>query len=459
MKEKKVYKCSICGYTSLKWLGRCPECGEFNSFDEETKPSAPKGKYTRQPEAKINKLLDIKTEKSDRLVSSLNEFNRVIGGGIVRDSITIISSPPGGGKSTLTLKIADDIAKQGLKVLYASGEESDRQIKKRADRILKNISENIWIAADTCLDNVIESCRAIDPDLIIIDSIQTFYLNEFLPARAGNPTQTMECAGELAKLAKSGGKQRAVILIGQMNKSDELAGLRALEHLVDTVLLMDGENEEEFRSIIAKKNRFGSTGEIGFFKMTETGLVSIDNPSEYFVTKRKDGETVIGSAVTVIKEGTRPIISEIESLVSASYTPYPTRLCDAFKRDQMNTLISVLEQRAGLNMYNKNVVLKTTGGIKFKEQAANLAVVMSIASSVLEKPIPNDMAFIADVGLTGELKKVPSIESRVKELDRMGFKNVFVAKDSVKYKDFKNLNVREIKTINDALKEVFGYKR
>lgn len=459
MKVKTVYICSNCGYKSPKWMGRCSKCGEFNTFNEETETVLPKGKSSLALKGIANSeavlLKNVESGNSDRIVTSITEFNRVVGGGLVKDSVTIITSPPGGGKSTLSLAIANDVAQQGKKVLYASGEESESQIKNRADRILEKINNDLWIMADTCLDNVLSEAREKACDLLVIDSIQTFQLNEFLPSRAGNPTQTMECAGEIVKLAKNPKKPAAVIIIGQMNKSDELAGLRSLEHLVDTVLLMDGENGEELRSLMATKNRFGSTGEMGFFAMTEKGLQSLDNPSQFFVTQRKKGEQVSGSAITVVKEGTRPVIAEIESLVSRSFTPYPTRIGEALRREQLNTLISILEQRCGINLYDKNVVIKTTGGLKLKEQASNLAVLMSIASSVYDQAIPNDVAFIGDVGLTGELKKVPALENRIKELERMGFKKVYVPDGSVKSKKNGDIEIKGFKYLLQVINEVF----
>ncbi len=457
MKEKTIYICSECGYQSPKWIGKCPSCHSWNTFAEEMPRTVKKSAVRQNTAVKHtpHKLRDIVAEKSARITTSLNEFNRVIGGGIIKDSMTILTSPPGGGKSTLTLAISNDVANQGYRVLYATGEESVGQIKNRADRILDAISQNIWIVADNSLNHVLGAVEDMDPDLIIIDSIQTFALEEFYPARAGNPTQTMECANELLRLAKNPERPRAVIIIGQMNKSDELAGLRSLEHLVDTVLILEGENEEELRSIIASKNRFGPTGEMGFFSMTEHGLLSIDNPSEYFITKRGKDEAVSGSALSVIKEGSRPIIAEIESLVSNSFTPYPSRIGEALRREQLNTLISILEQRCGINLFNKNVVIKTTGGIKIKEQSVNLAVIMSIASSVMDKAIPSDYAFLSDVGLTGELKRVPSCELRIKELDRMGYRKVFIAKDSIRSIKTVSIEIVEFKNIREVMASVF----
>ena len=459
MKVKTIYKCSNCGYKSPKWAGRCPDCGEWNTLEEteEAKSGAKTTKMVaKQP---ISRLAEVETGNDQRLLTGITEFDRVMGGGIVRDSVTIITSPPGGGKSTLSLMAASAVAKQGYRVLYASGEESDSQIKNRADRILETIEQNIFILADTSMDRVLEAITEVDPDLIILDSIQTYALAEFLPSRAGNPTQTMECASALVSVAKNKKRPRAALMIGQMNKSDEIAGLRALEHLVDAVLVLEGEGADELRCLIATKNRFGSTGEMGFFTMTETGLASIDNPSEYFVTKRQKEDQVSGSALTVLKEGSRPVIAEIESLVSASLTPYPSRISETMKKDTMNTLISILEQRGNLKLYDKNVVIKTTGGLFLKEQAANLAVLMSIASSVYNKPIPADWAFLADVGLTGELKRVPSMESRVKELDRMGFEKVFIPAGGMREVPLEKIEVVEMKFLSQLIKVLFGKKQ
>lgn len=458
MKIKTVYQCTSCGYQSPKWAGKCPDCGEWNTLAETAQIKGCAKAAKAAPKQPVSRLSEVETGSDQRLLTGIAEFDRVMGGGIVRDSVTIITSPPGGGKSTLSLMAASALAKQGFRVLYASGEESDSQIKNRADRILDTIAENIWIVADTSMDNVLDAIREIDPDLIILDSIQTFSLAEFLPSRAGNPTQTMECASALVAQAKNKSRPRAVLMIGQMNKSDEIAGLRALEHLVDAVLVLEGEGADELRCLVATKNRFGSTGEMGFFTMTEAGLASIENPSAYFVTKRERGDSVSGSAIAVLKEGSRPVIAEIESLVSPSFTPYPSRISETMKKDTMNTLISILEQRGGIKLYDKNVVIKTTGGLYLKEQAANLAVLMSIASSVYDKPIPSDWAFLADVGLTGELKRVPSMESRIKELDRMGFKQVFIPTGGMRELHLENIRVVEAKFLSQLLNHVFGKK-
>lgn len=454
-KKKTVFVCSNCQYESIGYLGKCPECNSWNTLEEMEVKKEVKGKSSTRPVKKIQRLKNIETSNSDRLITNINEFNRVMGGGIVKDSVTILSAVPGAGKSTLLLQVANDLAGLGNKVLYASGEESESQIKNRADRITEKLEEDLWVVSDNSMDNVVEIIEDINPKVIIIDSIQTFTLEEYGSSRAGSPTQTMECANKLVEIAKDVTNPKIVIIVGQMTKDNEIAGVRALEHLVDTVLIIEGESGEELRSLLTSKNRYGSTGEMGFFKMSDKGMVSIDNPSEYFMTQRKDNHTVPGSAITVVREGTRPIILEIESLVSQSFTPYPSRISECFRKDNLNTLISILEQRAGFQLFDKNVVIKTTGGIKLKEQSSNLAVLMSIVSSIKAKGIDNHTVFIGDVGLTGELKKVPSLEQRLRELDRMGFKRAYVAPGSSKNLETKDLKIIEKETLKQVIDDVF----
>jgi len=456
-KEKTIYRCSNCGYENIKWMGKCPECNTWDSLVEVVLSSKTKGAKRKDFVDRPNpvKLSSVDIGESHRIVTSMEEFNRVLGGGIVRDSVTILTARPGAGKSTLLLEVANDIANKGYKVLYASGEESESQIRNRADRVIEEIPENIWILSDTSMDNVLKAIGEIDPDLIIVDSIQTFTLAEF-DSRAGSPIQTIETANALVEVAKNKSKPRAVIMVGHMTKANEMAGLRTLEHLVDTVLYLEGETEEELRTLMATKNRFGRTGEIGLFSMMEEGMVPIDNPSEYFITKREEGIMASGSALSVIKEGSRLIVVEVESLVSQSFTPYPSRIGECLRRDQLNTLISILEQRGYINLYDKNVVIKTTGGLKLSEQSVNLAIIMSIVSSVLNRPISNDIVFIAEVGLTGELKRVPSLEARIRELDRMGFNKVYVPKGSMKSKEnMGDIKIMEFRTLIEVIKDVF----
>ena len=412
------YICSKCGHKEVKWSGQCPNCGEIATFEDYIEEvSSPITKINASPNSKKSKFLsEVEENKDVRLVSGITEFDRVMGGGIVTDSITILTAPPGAGKSTLCLQICSKIASLGKNVLYASAEESESQIKGRANRLKIPNIDKIRILDDSNLDAVIVDVKNNDIDFFILDSINAFYLNDYLPSRPGNPTQVLECASAIRTLCKQSGKKISCIMIGQMTKEDELAGTRALEHLVDTYARLEGERGDTLRFLIPVKNRFGSTEESGFFNMEEEGLMCIENPSEFFMTERTI--PIPGSGLTMLKEGSRPLVVEIESLVSHSYTPYPSRIADSLRKDQLNTLISILEQRAKVNLYNKNVVIKTQGNLKLTDASSNLAILLSIASSFYDKAIPLKNVYIADVGLTGELKKVPNIEQRIKELDR-----------------------------------------
>lgn len=459
-KKKEVYVCSACGYESSKWMGQCPQCGKWNTLDikDEIPQVLSKAPLKSVRPANLQQLAKISADQSKRYVTGIGELDRVMGGGIVRDSMTILAARPGAGKSTLLLQIAQLLARQQQTVLYVSGEESESQVRRRAERILHGICEGIWIHSSSSMNHVLGAIDSVDPSVIIIDSIQTFSLDEF-PSRPGSPTQVMECTQLLMKLAKNAAKPRAVFMAGQLTKDDELAGVRSLEHMVDTVLYMEAENGEELRTLSATKNRFGSTGEMGFFTMEEDGLHAIDNPSEYFMTKRMPGQEVTGSALTVIKEGTRPVIAEIEALVSQSFTPYPSRISECMKRDQLSTLISILEQRGGQPLYDKNVVVKTTGGLKLSQQSANLAVIMAMVSSALRRSIPSDLVFIGDVGLTGELKRVPSMELRIRELDRMGFRRAYIPAGSLKEETaerYSNVEILQLRTLSQVMRQVFG---
>ncbi len=457
-KKKTIFKCTNCGYESIGWMGRCSECKSWNSLEEVVKTregSSGAKSMASLKKAEPVKLKNIESSGEARIVTGVDEFNRVVGGGLVKDSVTVLTARPGAGKSTLLLEMANDISKLGYKVLYASGEESETQISNRADRIFKERPQNVWVLADTSMNNLVKSVEEIDPDLVIVDSIQTFTIDE-VQSKAGSPVQTVECTNILVDMAKNPSRQRAVIMIGHMTKANEMAGLRTLEHLVDTVLYLEGESGEELRMLMATKNRFGRTGEIGLFSMEEEGMVAIDNPSEYFITEREKGKIYPGSALSITREGSRLILVEIESLVSQSFTPYPSRIGDCLRKDQLNTLISILEERAGMNLYDKNVVIKTTGGLKISEQSVNLAIIMSIVSSRLNIGIPNDVAFIAEVGLTGELKKVPVLETRIKELDRMGFAQVYVPRNSIKRDmDLENIEVKEFSTLSQVINDLF----
>lgn len=455
-KLKKVYECKNCGHIQNVWAGQCPECGKWGTLIEKTikKESLSTKKtplsYEDYNEAKL--LIDIRVDESERIRSSYEEFDRAIGGGLVKDSVSILTARPGAGKSTLLLQLSASFSKEGFKVMYISGEESESQIKSRADRIIGDISENIWILSTNSMDLALREIEKKDPQIIILDSIQTFALEEF-DNKQGSPTQSIEVANKCVELAKNPEKKRAFLLVGHMNKLGEMAGLRTLEHLVDTVLVLDGESEDDLRLLHASKNRFGPTGEVGLFSMQEEGLIEISNPSEYFITERD--QLVEGSSISVMKEGTRLLEVEIESLVSRSFMPYPQRIGDSLRKDELNTLISILQERANIDLFDKNVIIKTTGGLKLREQSVNLAIMVSIASSYFKKPIDNKTVFIAEVGLTGELKKVPQIRSRLKEIERLGYKKVYIGKNSVEKDEFKNLEIKQMKNIREVIEDIF----
>lgn len=453
MSTKTVYKCKNCDEIQIAWTGKCPNCGAWNSLVEVEVEKNKNKKYEKILEKnRSKKLKEVNIDSSARILSGIDEFDRTIGGGLVRDSVSILTAKPGMGKSTLLLELAENFSKKGLKLMYISGEESESQIKQRALRIMEEIPDNIYILSTNSMDLCLSEIEKINPEIIFLDSIQTVSLSAY-PQRSGSPTQTIECANAFVDICKNPANPKAGIMIGHMTKSEQLAGLMTLEHLVDTVLYIEGESDTPLRILRTTKNRFGYTGEIGLFSMGEDGLKEVSNPSEYFITQRQTD--IEGAAISVIKEGSRIITVEVESLVSQSFTPYPIRIGDSLRKDQLNTLISILEQRASFNLYDKNVILKTTGGLKLSEQSVNLAIMMSIVSSMIKKPISSKTVFIAEVGLTGELKRVPLIEQRIAELDRMGFEKVYIAKNSGEIKGLKNIKVIQLNNINDVIKDLY----
>lgn len=423
MKKKTEYRCSACGAKSLTWAGKCPSCNKWGTIEEIQVDKDHKTKAINDKDLRAKKLKDIETGESERYVSGIEEFDRVLGGGLVKDSLTILTAKPGSGKSTMLLELAYAFSKQDIKILYVSGEESTSQIKKRALRIMEDISEKIWILSTNSMDEAVATVENIDPDMIFFDSIQTLTLEEY-SSRAGSPIQTVECTNKILDLSKNSHKPRASIMVGHMTKSDEMAGLRTLEHMVDTVLYLQSDMDENLRVLASSKNRFGSTGEIGIFRMQENGLKEVRDPSKEFTTQRD--KDVAGSALALVKEGSRHIAVEIESLVSPSFQAYPLRIGDSINKDRLNTLVAILEQRAGIKLYDQNVIIKTRGGLSLRQQDSDLAILMSIASSALNKSIPNDTVFLAEVGLTGELKQVRQAEQRAEELQRLGYKSVYL---------------------------------
>lgn len=448
--QKSKFKCSACQNIFSKWAGKCPNCGSWNTLEDyiDTGTKSAKSYVKVTP----TMLKQVQSHDKDRIVTGIGEFDRVVGGGIVNDSILILCGAPGIGKSTTILSVCNKMAQLGKIVVYASGEESASQIKARADRMnLPNIGD-IYISDTTSLDNVISLIDNVNADFVVIDSIQTFTLDEFLPSRAGNPTQVMECAAALQDCAKRSSKPRSVLIIGQVTKDDELAGSRSLEHMVDTVLVLEGDSNDTFRILYATKNRFGNTGETGFFQMTEHGMEEIKNPSEFFLTARKTAVT--GTALTVLKEGTRPIIVEVESLVTQSSTSYPARITETMSRDRLNVLISILEQHCNMFFTSKNVIVNAQNNIKLRTADTSLAVLMSVCSSYFNKPLPYNSVYLADVGLTGELKKIPNLDVRLRELDRMRYGKVYIPENTQINDEFKHIQIVKCNMISDVLKDV-----
>ncbi|MDO5027458.1 MAG: DNA repair protein RadA [Tissierellia bacterium] len=454
MAVKTIYKCNVCNDTQIAWSGKCVNCGAWNSLEEIKLDKKKAGRLEKDLDKKSSrKLREVNIDTSSRILSGVDEFDRTIGGGLVRDSVSILTAKPGIGKSTLLLELAYKLAKKDFKLMYISGEESESQIKQRASRIMDDIPEHIYILSTNSMDLALEEIKRIEPKIIFLDSIQTLSLAEY-SQRAGSPTQTIECANAFVDICKDPSSPKAGIMIGHMTKSDQLAGLMTLEHLVDTVLYLEGETDSPLRILRTTKNRFGYTGEIGIFSMGEDGLKELSNPSEYFITQRQ--KDIEGAAISVIREGSRIITVEVESLVSQSFTPYPIRIGDSLRKDQLNTLISILEERSSFNLYDKNVILKTTGGLKLSEQSVNLAIIVSIVSSIVKKPVSSKSVFIAEVGLTGELKRVPLMDQRLQELDRMGFEKAYIAKNKLDLKKLKNLEVIQLNDINEVLKDLFA---
>lgn len=450
-KNKAEYVCNNCGAKFPKLVGKCHLCNQWGTIEEIIEEPVMTTSNNNIPKgvSKSEKLNSVKANTVPRIISGISEFDRVMGGGTVVDSVTIITAPPGTGKSTLVLQITDCMAKMGYKVLYASGEESKTQIKSRADRILKTLSDNIYITSDNQFENVLADIEEVNPDIIVIDSIGTFGVS-YISSRIGSPSQMMECANIITKIAKDKDNPKAVFIIGQMTKEDELKGPRELEHLVDTVLILEGADDVKIAR--CSKNRFGDTGEVGLFEMDGDGLTEVNNPSKFFITEREEGDIVYGSALSVIKEGTRPILIEVESSVSKSFQSFPSRIAEGLKKDNLNILVSILEQNAGINLFDKNVYVKPTGGLKIEESSINLAVLMSIASSFYKKEIPYGTLFVGEVGLTGEVKKVTSIDSRIKEAERMGFKEIIIPNQNLKTDISKlNIKVTKMKTIKQAI--------
>jgi DNA repair protein RadA/Sms len=423
-KTRIKYICTSCGYESLRWLGKCPECDSWNSFSEEIVETSKRKNGTPSiSKSSIFKINEISATEEDRVKTGIREFDRVLGGGIMPGSVILLGGDPGIGKSTLAMQAAANISSN---VLYVTGEESPKQIKLRALR-LKIKSDNFFILAETNLNSILSSIKEAGPSVVVIDSIQTMHSEQF-DNSPGTVTQIRECTSLLMEEAKKG--HFAVILIGHVTKEGIIAGPKVLEHIVDTVLQFEGESNHSFRILRSQKNRFGSTNEIGIFEMHENGLVEVKNPSELFLSDRE--KNVSGSVITASVEGTRPILLEVQALVTPSNYGNPQRVTTGFDSRRLSILLAVLEKRANLRLSANNVFLNMAGGVRIMEPAVDLAVCCSIASSLLDKIIDNKSVVIGEVGLGGEIRSVGNIEKRIQEAEKLGFKKIFIPANNLK---------------------------
>ena len=426
MKFKTFYVCQKCGYQALKWAGKCPDCGEWNSLVEEvkaqeTKQPAARARSFTQFSSEVVSLAQSKSVHEERIPTHLSEFDRLLGGGLVKGQLTLLAGAPGIGKSTLMLQVAAQLA-QHKKVLYISGEESVNQIAGRAERLGVK-SDNILLHCETDIQKIVESVQNVNPDVLIVDSIQTVYHPDF-SSSAGTVAQVRECTGELVRLCKP--KGIITFVLGHVTKEGELAGPKILEHMVDCVLYFDTEKDNVLRLLRPHKNRFGSTGEIGLFKMTSRGLQSVDNPSEYFANSSRD-KALKGRAYSLALEGSRPLLTEIQALVSATHYPYPRRVSTGVDLNRCLVLFAALEKHIGLPLDNKDIYVSIAGGVKLKDPALDLAICAAVISSCKEIALPFDYVFMAEVGILGQAAKVPLIDRRLEEAQRLGFKKAFCA--------------------------------
>ena len=446
-KSRIKYICSNCGYESLRWLGKCPECESWNSFTEEVIETSKRKPVISKSKFELKTIESISANEEDRIKTGINEFDRVLGGGLMPGSVVLLGGDPGIGKSTLAMQATANIKQ---KVLYATGEESEKQIKLRASRLKLNSSE-FFVQAETNLSEIIGAINQLSPAVVVVDSIQTMYRSE-LDNSPGTITQIRECTSLLMEEAKK--KHYCVIIIGHVTKEGMIAGPKVLEHMVDTVIQFEGESNYSFRILRAQKNRFGSTNEIGVFEMHEDGLREVKNPSELFLSERE--KQTPGSVVTSSIEGSRPILLEVQALVAPSNYGYPQRVSNGFDQRRLSILLAVLEKRADIRVSATNVFVNIAGGIRITEPAADLAVCSAIASSLTEKVIDNQTIIIGEVGLGGEIRSVGHIEKRIQEAEKLGFKTVLLPSGNSKgVKNSSKIKIHFVENLHQAIKVIF----
>lgn len=446
-KLKTAYYCQNCGSQFPQWHGQCKNCGAWNTLAEEiVEKTASKNSPDKKKNHLIN-IIEVETNEEARIKTNSDELNRVLGGGIVLGSVILIGGEPGIGKSTLLLQLA---LKMKKKILYVSGEESASQIKMRADRLTDIQNPNCFLFTEVSVEKIVHEAKKMQPDLMIVDSIQTLH-SQLLESSPGTVSQIRECSNELIKFAKE--SNTPIILVGHITKDGQIAGPKVLEHIVDVVLNFDGDRNHLFRLLRANKNRFGSTSEIGIYEMIAQGLKEIKNPSEILITKKF--EELSGNAIAVTLEGNRPMLLEIQALVSSAVYGTPQRSCTGFDSKRLNMLLAVLEKRAGFQLGAKDVFLNITGGIKTDDPALDLAVIASILSSNDDIAISEKFCFAGEIGLSGEIRPVPQIEQRISEAEKLGYDKIFVSNLNKIPKRKFGITIAEVSKIEDFHEMLF----
>ena len=447
-KQKTVYFCTECGNESPKWMGQCPSCGQWNTLVEHVEKPTPAGRAKPSPVGQSRKaqmLRDVATDSEIRFSTGMGELNRVLGGGAVAGSLVLVGGAPGIGKSTLLLQICNSLCAD-RKVLYVSGEESEKQLKLRAQRIRVQ-PENLYILSETRLSDIMQSIEQLQPDILIIDSIQTLY-SEDNDSTPGSVSQVKECTMALMQLSKTDGI--TVFVVGHINKDGAIAGPKVLEHMVDCVLYFEGDPNSSYRLLRAAKNRFGSTNEIGVFEMADTGLVEVPNPSQMLLDGRPEGAS--GTCVACVMEGTRPILAEVQALVTKTSYHVPKRTADGFDFNRCALLLAVAEKRGGMKLSLFDAYINVIGGLKLDEPGADLPVLLAVASSYRDQPISDSLVAIGEVGLTGEIRSVSHINQRLAEVARLGFKRCIIPhKSSEKLELPSNLEVLRVRNLQEAI--------
>ena len=450
-KVKTVFFCTACGNESPKWQGKCPACGQWNTYQEHVEKPSAVGRAKSSPVGKgkvPQKLNALTTDEEIRFTTGNGELDRVLGGGAVAGSLVLVGGAPGIGKSTLLLQICQCLCSSN-KVLYVSGEESERQLKLRAQRIGVN-SEELYILSETRLSDILEATEEFSPDVLIVDSIQTLY-NEQNDSTPGSVSQVKDCTMALMQLSKSEGI--TVFVVGHINKDGAIAGPKVLEHMVDCVMYFEGDPTTSYRMLRAAKNRFGSTNEIGVFEMADNGLKEVPNPSQVLLDGRPEGAS--GTCVACVMEGTRPLLAEVQALVAKTSFNVPKRTADGFDYNRAALLLAVAEKRAGLKLSVFDAYINVIGGLQLDEPGADLPVVLAVASSYCDKPIPADLVAIGEVGLTGEIRSVSHMNQRLQEISRLGFKQCIIPQNGLDKLDIPDgLTVHYASNIREAIEHI-----